>query len=135
LPRAAGSAQKTTKFSLTCATSFRILAYLCKSLRVTHIRGLSWPAYGQEAIQIEIDSAPVDIEIQRPPTPKAPEKPPQPEPPQAKTVPPPAKEKTAEEGGSYGVAIGVGVLVAGLLAALAGGGGGGSGGGSSTPSH
>jgi hypothetical protein len=100
---------------------------------------LSHPVFAQEPIQIEIDSAPVEVEIHKP---QAPEKPPEPAPapPQQaekppETTPPKAEEKKAASAGGYGVAIGVGVLVAGLLAALAGGGGGGGGGGSSTPSH
>ena len=96
----------------------------------------SHPALAQEAIQIEIDSAPVQVEI---PKPAEPAKQPEPTaPPQAeKTQPEPEQEKTekAEKGDhNYAVAIGVGALVAGLLAALAGGGGG-SGGGGSTPQH
>jgi hypothetical protein len=97
---------------------------------------LSHPVFAQEPIQIEIDSAPVEVEIHKPP---APEKQPEPTPPPTQAEKPPeapkAEEKKAESAGGYGVAIGVGVLVAGLLAALAGGGGGGGGGGSSTPSH
>ena len=91
---------------------------------------LSNPVLAQESIQIEIDSAPVEVEISKPPTPA---KQPEPTPPkQAEKVE--EHDKTAEGGKSYGMAIGIGALVAGALAALAGGGGG-SGGGSSTPSH
>ncbi len=83
---------------------------------------LSHPVFAQEAIQIEIDSAPVEVEI---PKPQAPEKQPAPQPapaPQAEKpqAPEKAEEQTADNGGGYGVAIGIGVLVAGVLAAVAG---------------
>jgi hypothetical protein len=99
---------------------------------------LSHPAFAQDAIQIEIDSAPVEIELKKPPEPVVPAQPAPP--PQAETTPEDDdKQQVAEEGeskgmGKYGVAIGIGALVAGVLAAL-GGGGGGGGGGSSTPQH
>lgn len=100
---------------------------------------LSHPVFAQEAIEIQIDSAPVQVEIPKPQEPKEPQKQPEQAPPQQAEKPQePEKpqETTAEteSAGGYGVAVGVGVLVAGLLAALAGGGGGG-GGGSSTPQH
>jgi hypothetical protein len=99
---------------------------------------LSHPVVAQEAIQIEIDSAPVEVEIQKPT--ETPAEQPQPaEPVQAESAQPADEgqqqaDEGGEEGGSrkYAVAIGIGALVAGLLAAL---GGGGSGGGSSTPQH
>ncbi|MGW8310400.1 MAG: hypothetical protein ACWGNB_04990 [Thiogranum sp.] len=97
---------------------------------------LSHPVFAQEAIQIEIDSAPVEIELQKPAEPPAPPKPTTP--PQAETKPKEGDKKVAEEEskgiGKYGVAIGIGALVAGILAALAGGGGGG-GGSNTTPEH
>jgi len=94
---------------------------------------LSRPVFAQEAIQIEIDSAPVEVEIPQPTEPSAQPEPSEPQ--QAeKTQPTEEEQQQPEEGGhKYGVAIGIGALVAGLLAAL--GGGGGSGGGSSTPQH
>lgn len=95
---------------------------------------LSHPVLAQEAIRIEIDSAPVEVEIDKPaePAPAAePAEPAPPEPVQAQTGEPEEPEK---DGPNYTMAIGIGALVAGLLAALAGGGGG-SGGGSSTPQH
>jgi len=95
---------------------------------------LSRPAFAQEAIQIEIDSAPVEVEIQKPAEPE-PAKQPEPSPPLQAESPEPAADEGQEEekgGKNYAVAIGIGALVAGLLAAL---GGGGSGGGSSTPQH
>jgi len=95
---------------------------------------LSHPVFAQEAIQIEIDSAPVEVEIQKPAEPEPMEQP-EPSPPlQAESPEPAVDEQDGEKGGkNYAVAIGIGALVAGLLAAL--GGGGGSGGGSSTPQH
>ncbi len=104
------------------------------------IQFLAWflllnpPLFAQDAIQIEIDSAPVEVEIPKPDTPaRQPE--PAPAPKQAQTPTPPPEQKAEKDSGrGYGVAIGIGALVAGLLAALAGGGGG-SGGGGSTPQH
>lgn len=93
---------------------------------------LNHPVLAQEAIQIEIDSAPVEVEIKKPPVPE--QQPEEPTPPiQAEKAEEPEEvdEKTAESGKGYGVAIGIGALVAAALAALGGGGGGG--GGSSTP--
>jgi len=101
---------------------------------------LSYPAYAQEAIQIEIDSAPVEVEIQKPTTPE-PAPPASQETTGQQTVEAPqaveSEEETADSGLSRGQSIGiaVGAAVAAGLALLAGGGGGGSGGGSSTPSH
>jgi hypothetical protein len=95
---------------------------------------LNHPVFAQEAIEIEIDSAPVEVEIKKPPVP---EQQPEPTPPkQAEQVEDAEEvsEKTAESKKGYGVAIGIGALVAAALAAL-GGGGGGGGGGSSTPQH
>jgi len=90
------------------------------------IFALNPPLYAQEAIEIEIDSAPVEIEIPQP-APPAREETPQVETRTAQTEAP--EEEKAGMGGKYGVAIGIGALVAGALAALAGGGG------SSTSSH
>jgi len=87
---------------------------------------LSPPVSAQEAIQIEIDSAPVEVEIQQP-KPSAPQ-----EPPVQKSA---EKTEDGSDATSYGVAIGLGALVAGALAALAGGGGGSGGGTSTTPQH
>ena len=97
---------------------------------------LNPPLYAQEAIEIEIDSAPVEVEIQKP-VPSG-----QPEEPAQQTVdtqdadeePTKAKEKSAKKR-NYGVAIAVGAIVAGALAALGGGGGGGSGGTDTPPQH
>ena len=86
---------------------------------------LSHPVFAQEAIQIEIDSAPVEIEIQKPVTPAQEEAPPETT---AKTEPPEDEEKPEKASKGYGVALGIGALVAGVLAALGGGGGGGGGG-------
>ena len=97
---------------------------------------LSHPVFAQEAIQIEIDSAPVEIELQKPVQPAKPSEPTPP--PQAETAPEPEDTELAEEEsgmGKYGVAIGIGALVAGVLAALGGGGGGGGGGSSTPPQH
>lgn len=88
---------------------------------------LNPPVFAQEAIQIEIDSAPVEVEIKKP---AEPAKQPEPTPPEQTSK---VEEPVESETGGYGVAIGIGALVAGALAAL--GGGGGSGGGSSTPQH
>ena len=88
---------------------------------------LSPPVSAQEAIQIEIDSAPVEIEIQQP------EESPGPQEPTAQKSA--EKPEDASNGTNYGVAIGLGALVAGALAALAGGGGGSGGGTSTTPQH
>jgi hypothetical protein len=100
---------------------------------------LSHPVLAQDAIQIEIDSAPVEIELQKPAEPATAPEPGTP--PQAETTPQEDDQKVAQESeeeskgiGKYGVAIGIGALIAGVLAAL-GGGGGGGGGGSSTPQH
>jgi hypothetical protein len=87
---------------------------------------LNSPLYAQEAIEIEIDSAPVEIEIPQPAPPARTE---EPGVQTAQTEPPQEEPSKARE---YGVAIGIGALVAGALAALAGGGGGGS---SSTTQH
>ena len=86
---------------------------------------LSPPLYAQEAIEIEIDSAPVEIEIPEPAVPAEPEEP------EIQTVQtePEEPEKETGKGKKYGLAIGIGALVAGAIAALAGGGGG------STSSH
>ncbi len=98
---------------------------------------LSYPAFGQEAIQIEIDSAPVEVEIQKP----EPATPPKPETTAEQQTAeteetPGTEEQTAQSGMSRGqtVGIAIGAVVAAGLALLAGGGGGG-GGGSSTPQH
>ncbi|GMQ88084.1 MAG: hypothetical protein BMS9Abin08_1305 [Gammaproteobacteria bacterium] len=92
---------------------------------------LSYPTYAQEAIQIEIDSAPVEVEIQKPADRETTGQ-------QTAEAPEPAEpeEQTAESGAGGGqtVAIAVGAVVAAGLALLAGGGGG-SGGSNSTPSH
>ena len=88
----------------------------------------------QEAIQIEIDSAPVEIEIDEPGAPAAPET----APPQTAQIPEPEPVPVPEEaplGGFGTVGITIGVLVAGALAALGGGGGSGGGGSDTTTSH
>ncbi|NNG13024.1 MAG: hypothetical protein HKM88_07215 [Halobacteria archaeon] len=86
---------------------------------------LNPPLYAQEAIQIEIDSAPVEIEIQQP-------APAQPEQPVPETVKGPEPgEPAAKEVGGVGIAIGLAVAAA--LAGLAGGGGGGGSAVSHTP--
>lgn len=87
-------------------------------------------AYAQEAIEIEIDSAPVEIEIQQPPSATEEETPQQ-------TASAPEPQETPEEasGGIGTLGVTLGLVVAGALAALAGGGGGSGGGGSTTPSH
>jgi hypothetical protein len=79
---------------------------------------LNPPLYAQEAIQIEIDSAPVEVEIQQP-------APAQQEEPAEQTVktPEPGKPAAKEVGG---VGIAIGLAVAAALAGLAGGGGGSS---------
>jgi len=97
---------------------------------------LTPPIYAQEAIEIEIDSAPVEVEIQKPAPAAEPE-----EPAQQTADTPQADEKPAESAAlpekepdnkrRYGVAIAIGAIVAGALAALGGGGGGG--GGTDTP--
>ena len=93
---------------------------------------LNHPLYAQEAIQIEIDSAPVEVEIQKPATPARTE-----EAAPAQTAETEQREEEEKEEGKsgkgYGVALGIGALVAGILAAVGGGGGGG--GGSSTTQH
>lgn len=91
---------------------------------------LNPPAYAQDAIEIEIDSAPVEIEIQQP-APGAQEETPAT---QTAEIPQPPEE-SAETGGVGVLGITLGVVVAGALAALAGGGGGSGGGTSTTPSH
>jgi hypothetical protein len=79
---------------------------------------LNPPLYAQEAIQIEIDSVPVEVEIQQP-------APAQQEEPVPETVkaPEPKKPAVKEVGG---VQIAIGLAVAAALAGLAGGGGGSS---------
>ena len=86
---------------------------------------LSPPIYAQEAIEIEIDSAPVEVEIHQPVPAEKPEEPAQQtaETPEADEEPTEAKEKSAKKR-NYGIAIAVGAIVAGALAALGGGGGG-----------
>jgi len=85
------------------------------------------PVYAQEAIEIEIDSAPVEVEIQKPVPAEGPEEPAQQtvETQETDEDPTKAKEKSTKKR-NYGVAIAVGAIVAGALAALGGGGGGGS---------
>ena len=92
------------------------------------------PVYAQEAIEIEIDSAPVEVEIQKPVPSEKPEEPAQ------QTVETQGTDEDASEAKqkstkkrNYGVAIAVGAIVAGALAALGGGGGGG--GTDSPPQH
>ena len=100
------------------------------------IQFLAWsvflnpPVYAQEAIEIEIDSAPVEIEIQKPVPAEQPEEPAQQTADSEESTE--SKEKSTKKR-NYGVAIAVGAIVAGALAALGGGGGGGGGG--STPDH
>jgi len=87
---------------------------------------LNPPLHAQEAIEIEIDSAPVEVEIHQPVPAEKPEEPTQ----QtagtqdADQGPAETKEKSAKKR-NYGIAIAVGAIVAGALAALGGGGGGG----------
>jgi hypothetical protein len=90
------------------------------------------PLHAQEAIEIEIDSAPVEVDIRKPVPAEQPEEPVQQtaETQEADEEPTEAKEKSAKQR-RYGVAIAVGAIVAGALAALGGGGGGG--GGTDTP--
>jgi len=84
------------------------------------------PVYAQEAIEIEIDSAPVEVEIQKPVPAEKPQEPSQQtaETPEAEEPIPWPEEKSTKKR-NYGVAIAVGAIVAGALAALGGGGGGG----------
>ena len=88
---------------------------------------LNPPLHAQEAIEIEIDSAPVEVEIHQPVPAEKPEEPAQQtaETPEADEDPTEAQEKSARKR-NYGIAIAVGAIVAGALAALGGGGGGGS---------
>lgn len=88
---------------------------------------LNPPLYAQEAIEIEIDSAPVEVEIHKPvPADKQEEAAQQAaETQDADEEATEEKEKFAKKR-NYGVAIAVGAIVAGALAALGGGGGGGS---------
>jgi cell division septation protein DedD len=90
------------------------------------------PVYAQEAIEIEIDSAPVEVEIHKPVPTEKPQEPSQQtaETQDADEEPTESKEKSTKKR-NYGVAIAVGAIVAGALAALGGGGGGG--GGTETP--
>ncbi|MFQ5644139.1 MAG: hypothetical protein ACE5FQ_10655 [Thiogranum sp.] len=90
---------------------------------------LSYPAYGQEAIQIEIDSAPVEVEIQKP-APSEPATPASQETAEQQTAEAPESpqaEDTADSGMNRGqtVGIAIGAVVAAGLALVAGGGGGG----------
>ena len=98
---------------------------------------LSYPAYGQEAIQIEIDSAPVEVEIRKPapPEPATPASQETTDQQTAEAEPAEAEEQTADSGLSRGqkAGIAIGAVVAAGLALLAGGGGGGGGG--SATSH
>ena len=88
--------------------------------------------YAQDAIEIEIDSAPVEVEIQKP---VPAEQPAETQQKSAETEQPDEEPGAAEEKAtkkrSYGVAIAIGAVVAAALAALGGGGGGG--GGTDTP--
>ena len=92
---------------------------------------LSYPAYAQEAIQIEIDSAPVEVEIQQPasPEPATPASQETSDQQTAETESDESEEQTAESGLSRGqkAGIAIGAVVAAGLALLAGGGGGGGG--------
>ena len=92
---------------------------------------LNPPLYAQEAIQIEIDSAPVEIQIEQPAPAQQEEEPVQ----QTVEAPEPEAPPVEEAGGFGAIGIAIGVVVAGALAALAGGGGGSGGGASTTPSH
>ena len=94
---------------------------------------LNPPLYAQEAIEIEIDSAPVEVEIHKPVPAEKPEEPAQQtaETQEADEEPTKSKEKSTKKR-NYGVAIAVGAIVAGALAALGGGGGGG---GTDTPAQ
>ena len=90
---------------------------------------LTPPIYAQEAIEIEIDSVPVEIEIQKPATPDKPEEPTQQTADtQATEEEPTETEEKSAKKRNYGLAIAVGAILAGALAALGGGGGGGGGG-------
>ncbi len=89
---------------------------------------LTPPIQAQEAIEIEIDSVPVEVEIQQPVPGDKPEEPGQ------QTAETPEVEEEATEDGkkaakkrNLGIAIAVGAVIAGALAALGGGGGGGGG--------
>lgn len=84
---------------------------------------LSYPAFAQETIQIDIDNAPVEISVEQP-TASAPQT--------ASDRQVEDTDKTADSGGVSGLAIAAGALAAAALAALAGGG---SGGGNSTSQH
>jgi hypothetical protein len=97
---------------------------------------LNPPLYAQEAIEIEIDSAPVEVDIRKPVPAEQPEEPVQQtaETQEADEESTDAKEKSAKQR-RYGVAIAVGAIVAGALAALGGGGGGGGGGTDTPPQH
>lgn len=92
---------------------------------------LSSSLRAQEAIEIEIDSAPVEIEVPQPSVPEQ-QQPSEPEIVQTEPQEPEQQPEDSSKVKKYGLAIGIGALVAGALAALAGGGGGGT---SSTPSH
>jgi len=87
---------------------------------------LNPPLYAQEAIEIEIDSAPVEVEIHKPGSADKPQEPAQQtaETQDADEEPTESKEKSTKKR-NYGVAIAVGAIIAGALAALGGGGGGG----------
>jgi len=88
---------------------------------------LNPPVYAQEAIEIEIDSAPVEVEIHKSGSAEKPQEPAQQTADTQETDEDAtkAKEKSTKKR-NYGVAIAVGAIVAGALAALGGGGGGGS---------
>jgi len=104
------------------------------------------PLQAEEPIrlEIEIDSAPVEVQLPTPPAaPEEKSKPevteqPAPKPPAeqqpvvAETVP--EEPRDAEKKDTL-MSVGIGALVALILAAAAGGGGGGGGGVASTPSH
>jgi hypothetical protein len=88
---------------------------------------LNPPLYAQEAIEIEIDSAPVEVEIQKPVPSEKPEEPTQQTADTQETDEERRKAKEKSTKRNYGVAIALGAAVAAALAALGGGGGGGGG--------
>lgn len=84
---------------------------------------LSYPAFAQETIQIDIDNAPVEVGVEQQTAPAR----------QVEDTNKTAENETASGGkGVSGLAIAAGALAAAALAALAGGG---SGGGNSTSQH
>ena len=100
-----------------------VLQFIAWSFLLCH------PIFAQEAIQIEIDNAPVEVEIQKPAS-AEPATPASQETAGEQTAEvTDVEEETAESGLSSGQTIGIaiGAVVAAGLALLAGGGGGGGG--------